>query len=538
MARLNPNEILRQVEAEGFERVWKRSAELLPKPSGRRERRIGRGESHPLYDLIQRLRELFLEMGFTEVSNPIIIDENEVYKQYGPEAPIILDRCYYLATLPRPDIGLSKAKRREIEKLGVKLTDKRVTAIRRTLRSYKRGEIEPDDLIEALSKALGIPDTTAMLIVSRVFPEFASLRPEPTTQTLRSHMTTPWFLTLQALQYKVDLPLRLFSIGVRFRREQREDPTHLRVHHSASCVVMDEEVDVEEGEEITRNLLEPLGFERFRFVRKDVTSKYYAPGMEYEGYIYHPTMDRWIEVVNYGLYSPIALARYGIEYPVLNVGVGVERVALALYREDDVRRLVYPQFYAELTLSDEEIARMVRIEVEPETPEGSMIKRRIIEEAIRNADKVGPCELLVYDGEVMGRKVRVYLYERDEGAKLIGAAAMNKIYIYKGNVLGIPEDGMEDLELVREARRRGVQTGIRFIDGVASLAARRIEEAVRSGKRRINVRVRIAKRPRDVNIEIGEVARRYITSRKGRIEVSGPVFMGVRAEIESLNPRS
>ncbi|RLI35343.1 O-phosphoserine--tRNA ligase, partial [Candidatus Bathyarchaeota archaeon] len=66
MARLNPNEILRQVEAEGFEKVWKRSAELLPKPSGRRERRIGRGESHPLYDLIQRLRELFLEMGFTE----------------------------------------------------------------------------------------------------------------------------------------------------------------------------------------------------------------------------------------------------------------------------------------------------------------------------------------------------------------------------------------------------------------------------------------------------------------------------------------
>ncbi|MFQ6095625.1 MAG: O-phosphoserine--tRNA ligase, partial [Candidatus Bathyarchaeia archaeon] len=331
MGKIKLNEILRRVEEEGFEKVWQESADFLPKPKRMKITTGQRGISHPLFDLIQKMRQSFLDIGFMEVSNPMIVDENEIYKQYGPEASIILDRCYYLATLPRPDIGLSKVKCREIERLGVGMTEEKVAALQKVMRNYKRGEIESDDLIEKVAEALNTSDATAMLITSRVFPEFTSLKPEPSTLTLRSHLTTAWFLTLQAYQYKIELPVKLFSVDVRFRREQREDPTHLRVHHAASCVVMDESVDVSLGKEITRILLEPLGFEEFRFVKKKVTSKYYTPGMEYEGYIFHPGLDRWIEVTNYGIYNPIALARYGLEYPVLNVGIGVERVALVFY---------------------------------------------------------------------------------------------------------------------------------------------------------------------------------------------------------------
>jgi len=529
---LDPKEILRRVEKEGFEAVWQESASFLPKPE-KRQRIIPsvRGTSHPLFDLIQRMRQSFLDLGFMEVSNPMIVDENEIYKQYGPEAPIILDRCYYLATLPRPDIGLSRTKHEQIEELGVKLDREKSEELQKVLRDYKKGEIEPDDLVEELSKVLDVSDITAMNIVSKVFPEFTSLRPEPTTLTLRSHITTAWFLTLQSLQHRLELPLRLFTVDVRFRREQREDATHLRVHHAASCVIMDEELDVKTGEEMTRLMLKPLGFEKFRFVQKKVTSKYYAPQMEYEGYIHHPGLNKWIEVVDYGLYSPIALAKYDLEYPVLNVGIGVERVALALYGEEDIRRLVYPQFYTELSLSDVEIAKMIGYEIEPKSNEGIELRESIIAKAIQYADALGPCEFLVHEGNILDRKVRAYVYETDTDVKLLGPAARNRIYVYDGNILGIPLEGMEDLELVREARAKGMATEISYLEGVASLAAARVEEAAKTGEKGVNIRVRVAKSPADVNIKIGDVAKRYITGKRKKIEVKGPVFVGVRAEM-------
>ena len=532
MSRLDPEDILRKVRKQGFENVWRESATLLPKPASRLDLGSGgRGVAHPLYDLIQKLRLSFLDLGFREVFNPVIVDENEIYRQYGPEAPIILDRCYYLATLPRPDIGLGKDKREEIEKSGVKLTEAKVSSLQKVLRDYKRGEIDSDDLVEKIAEALQVEDTPAMRVISNVFPEFSALRPDPSKLTLRSHMTSAWFLTLQALRHKEELPLKLFSVDIRFRREQREDQTHLRVHHAASCVVMKEEIDVRDGEEITRVLLKPLGFESFRFQKKKVTSKYYTPGTEYEAFIYSPSSKRWIEVVDYGIYNPIALARYDLEHPVLNVGAGVERLAMALFKADDIRTLIYPQFYAELALSDAEIAQMIRFEVEPKTKEGKEIRRRILSEAIKNADAPSPCEFLAYQGRLLDKMVSVHIYEKDKNARLLGAAAENRIYVCNGNVVGVPTEGMADVSLVKEAREKGVPTGIKYIDGVASLAARRIEEAAETGKRRINLRVRLARRPSDINIKIGDVARRYIMSRKKKIEISGPLFIGIRAEI-------
>ncbi|MFQ6095137.1 MAG: O-phosphoserine--tRNA ligase [Candidatus Bathyarchaeia archaeon] len=534
--RIDPKAILRRVQEEGFEAVWRESADYIPTPKKRQRITAGkRGTPHPLFDLIQRLRKSFLDLGFMEVSNPMIVDENEIYKQYGPEAPIILDRCYFLATLPRPDIGLSQMRCREIENCGVELTGEKIRRLQRVLRDYKRGEIEPDDMVERFSEALEVPDVTAMLVISRVFPEFASLKPEPTTLTFRSHITTAWFLTLQAVQHRMELPIELFTVDVRLRREQREDATHLRVHHAASCVVMDEKVDVNLGREITRRVLEPLGFERFRFVQKKVTSKYYTPGMEYEGFIYHRGMKSWIEVVNYGLYNSIALARYDLEHPVLNLGIGVERVAMALHGEGDVRRLVYPQFYTELSLSDVEIAGMIRYDREPETEEGMRIKERIIAKAIEHTDAEGPCEILTYEGTILGKRVKVYLYEAEAGAKLLGAAARNQVYIYDGNIVGVPLEGMEDVKIIREAKAKGTPTKIDFLGGIAALAAAQVEEALKTGRKEVNIRVRMVNSPRDVNIRISEVVRRYVTGRKKKIAITGPVFIGIRANITDQN---
>ena len=179
MGRLRPDDILRRVKEEGFERVWRESASILPKPTKRLELAFKRSTPHPLFDLIQRMRQFFLDFGFTEISNPIIVDEKEVYKQYGSEAPIILDRCYYLATLPRPDIGLSKANCQEIERRGIQLTSVKIDSLKGVLRDYKRGGIASDDLVEKIAETLDVSDSTATLILSEVFPEFVALKPEP-----------------------------------------------------------------------------------------------------------------------------------------------------------------------------------------------------------------------------------------------------------------------------------------------------------------------------------------------------------------------
>jgi O-phosphoseryl-tRNA synthetase len=41
----------------------------------------------------------------------------------------------------------------------------------------------------------------------------------------------------------------------------------------------------------------------------------------------------------------------------------------------------------------------------------------------------------------------------------------------------------------------------------------------------------MAKNPSDVNVKVSDVARRFIMSNNKKIEVTGPVFIGVRAEI-------
>jgi phenylalanyl-tRNA synthetase alpha subunit len=243
MVRLPVKDILAKSK-ENFEEAWLTYGKLIPtkrlKPKDILS--CGVGKPHPVYEVCQRLRQAFLSLGFEEVVNPLIVEEEDVKKQYGPEALAILDRCYYLAVLPRPDVGLSKERVEALKKYVADLTPDKVQRLQQVLHSYKKGHIAGDDLIEEMSKALDVEDTMATRILWDVFPEFRDLKPEPTRLTLRSHMTTAWFLTVAALQHKRPKPIKLFSVDVRVRREQYEDETHLRTHRAASCVVVDEDV--------------------------------------------------------------------------------------------------------------------------------------------------------------------------------------------------------------------------------------------------------------------------------------------------------
>ena len=129
--------------------------------------------------------------------------------------------------------------------------------------------------------------------------------------------------------------------------------------------------------------------------------------------------------------------------------------------------------------------------------------------------------------------MKVEIYENDPGVKLIGPAALNRIYVYKGSVMGIPQEEFKEgfPPTMEEIKKKGILTNVRYIDAIADLASTRIEEAVSKGETGVDIRVKVAKLPSDVNLSLDEVGQRYITARKAKIDVRGPVFVGVKAKI-------
>ena len=67
------------------------------------------------------------------------MEEQEVYRQFGPEAMAVLDRVFYLGGLPRPNVGIGKE---QIEKIGSIIGRPLIVedeeSLRKTLHAYKK----------------------------------------------------------------------------------------------------------------------------------------------------------------------------------------------------------------------------------------------------------------------------------------------------------------------------------------------------------------------------------------------------------------
>ncbi|MEN6341348.1 MAG: O-phosphoserine--tRNA ligase, partial [Methanospirillum sp.] len=242
-----------------FEGAWHAGPSVLTPPgSAERYPRLAytRATRHPVFETIHRLREAYLSIGFSEYANPIIVEEAEVYRQFGPEAMAVLDRVFYLGGLPRPNVGIARERLDRInEILDAAMDEATEGALRECLHGYKKGTIDGDELAHELACVLSTDDARVVRIMDEVFPEFRELAPESSRATLRSHMTSGWFQTLGAIWDRTPLPLRFFSVDRCFRREQEEGPTRLMTYHSASCVVAGEDVTNEEGKAVAKALL-------------------------------------------------------------------------------------------------------------------------------------------------------------------------------------------------------------------------------------------------------------------------------------------
>jgi O-phosphoseryl-tRNA synthetase len=548
--KFNPEEWKRKTH-ENFEGAWHEGPSVLT-PSGQEGKyphlKYKRAIAHPIFATINRLRETYLSLGFDEMENPVIIEDKDIYRQFGPEAMAVLDRVFYIGGLPRPNVGIARKQLDEINEILLShksplthgdsvpagqahhhtpyppMTKETEERLRETLHAYKKSEIDGDELTIELSKVLGVDDALVVHILEAVFPEFRALVPESSRNTLRSHMTSGWFITLGGIWDRSPMPLRLFSVDRCFRREQAEGPTRLMTYHSASCIVAGEDITNEEGKAVSMALLSAFGYTDFRFQPDEKRSKYYMPDSQTEVYARHP-VHGWVEVATFGMYSPSALAEYGIGVPVMNLGLGVERLAMIAYNANDVRQLCFPQFFPHI-LTDQEIAHAVTLHEEPSSPEGKMLAVAIAHVASANAAAQGPCTFDAWDGVLWGSKVKVAVEEPESNAKLCGPACANEIFVHDGSVLGVP-----DVEKWKQVRTEGISTGITYLSAVSALAAARIEGAARCGKSTL-VQVKMAKLPSDINLKIDEFAMRAVTDNNKKVDVRGPVFLSVRSEIK------
>jgi len=483
-----------------FTEAWIATAKLIP--TNTKIPLPKKGKPHPVRELIQKSRQILLNLGFDEVENLTMLPDSDVVKQYGPEARAILDRAFYLAELPRPDIGLSARRIAQLKKIAEEIDIEKLQTI---LRNYKKGEIEADNLIEELIAGLGITDYQATELLDKVFPEMKELQPVPSSKTLRSHMTATWFHTLAALQDKASFPVALFSVGPRYRNEQREDARHLRVHHSASIVVMDPEMSLDAGSAVTRDIMQQYGFSDVKFETKIATSKYYAPAQEQEVFVNYK--GAWLEIADIGMYSPVALANFDIKYPVFNAGFGIERLGMLIYEIDDVRKLAYPQFSV-TEYSDEEIAKSIAYIASPETARGQKIARAIEETARRHKDEIAPCEFLAWKD----KSIEVKVVEKEAGKRLIGPAGFNEICVANGSIYS-------------DVVPSGIHTGINYMRAIAMGAAAAIE----SSNDNLTYQVKGIRHLSDLNLQVPEAVREHIEGQQKKIGVAGAVFVTIES---------
>jgi O-phosphoseryl-tRNA synthetase len=504
---------------QDYEKAWIGSRNLL-EMKGLKYTLQKMGKSHPINDFIQDARKFMIDLGFEELILPMFIDEFEIYKEYGPEAALILDRVYYLAGIPRPDIGISKVKIENIKKIIPDFQQDK--ALQKIFRDYKKGDIESDNLIETLIEKLAISETQASEMIEKIFPEFKQLEPIPTKATLRSHSTALWFKVLSYLQKKRNLPQQYFMIGPKFRREQKMDATHLYCSNTLSCVIIAEEISLEDCKRIIGQICEKVGFKNNKTEIKEATSKYYAPQTEMEIFVEHPTTKKWLEIGDGGFYSPVSLAKFDIEYPVFNVGFGVERIVMIKEKIEDIRKLVYPYYYEDISFSDEEISKGIKYQYFPSTKVGIEIKEAIIKSAIENKDKKSPINIEAWQGSINNKEIQVFIWEKDEGVSLLGPAALNKIWVKDGSIIGLPGDKILE---------NAIDTNKTYLEAIASYMAYMVEKLAYQNKQQFIHRVKICYRASEINLTVDELIMQYIHSKQNKVDIRGPIFVGLTYKV-------
>ena len=245
------------------------------------------GKIHPYQRIIGEMREILLEMGFSELYGGIVQQSywnfDALFQPQDHPAREMQDTFYLRETLPLPE-GYEKVK--------------------------------------AMHESGGETSSTGW---GGIWKE------EKAEQcVLRTHTTS---VSIQYLAKNPNPPVKAFCIGRVYRRETI-DTTHLAEFEQLEGIVMDENVTFGNLLGILREFYHRMGFEGVRF--KPSYYPYTEPSLDAEVYV---EGIGWIEMGGAGVFREEVTAPLGINYPVLAWGLGVSRIAMLRLGLKDLRYL-------------------------------------------------------------------------------------------------------------------------------------------------------------------------------------------------------
>ncbi|MHA2394650.1 MAG: phenylalanine--tRNA ligase subunit alpha [Promethearchaeota archaeon] len=273
-----------------------RNFELKPFDVTKRGPLLKAGKIHPLINLINEIREIFLSMGFTEIRGPIIesafYNFDALFQPQDHPAREMQDTFYLnnpkTAKLPKKD---------------------RVLAVKET---HEHG---------------GNSGSTGW--------EYEWDINTAKKTVLRTHTTATTMRRLAQFYRDNDkLPVKVFCIDRVFRNE-KVDKSHLAEFTQIEGIVIDDNVTLCDLIGLLSEFYRKMGFKKI--ITRPGFFPYTEPSMEVS--VYYDKLGEWLEMGGSGIFRPEVTYPWGIEEPtrVLAWGQGLERIAMPYYKRGDIR---------------------------------------------------------------------------------------------------------------------------------------------------------------------------------------------------------
>ncbi len=147
---------------------------------------------------------------------------------------------------------------------------------------------------------------------------------------LRSQTTA---VSVRFLSKHKQAPLRMFSIDRNFRPE-KFDATHSAEFLQCEGIIGGEGLTLRDLMGYLRAIAEGVGIEQLKF--KPGFFPFTEPSIE--GFIFIPGLG-WKEALPGGIFRPEVTLPFGIDFPVLAWGIGIDRLAMAALGINDIREL-------------------------------------------------------------------------------------------------------------------------------------------------------------------------------------------------------
>jgi phenylalanyl-tRNA synthetase alpha chain len=159
---------------------------------------------------------------------------------------------------------------------------------------------------------------------------------EAKRMVLRTHTTC---VTIKALaEHKYD-DARLFSIG-RVYRNEKVSYKHLVEFNQVEGVVVGKKVTLRDLMGLQMEFYRKMGIKKAKFW--PTFFPYTEPSLQ--SMIYNERLGKWVELFGMGIFRPEVTKPLGVKNPVLAWGGGIERIAMLKFGLDDVRELYNNKF--------------------------------------------------------------------------------------------------------------------------------------------------------------------------------------------------